>query len=172
MRVTFLGKQQEAETRSGFNEASQRQSRMTLSHPESWQQWYNKIKLNKTEKNTTKIKPKHKQWNLHSWKRKANFSELAWCDIIAILISKLLESLSNYQHMVVSHIPIFGSKHFLSQLNLFLHQGTLILWEALETVTNTRTTGSEFAFISLNQAAVQRLRLVFNWGSWDRFLTA
>lgn len=67
--------------------------------------------------------------------------------------------------MVVSHIPVFGSKHFLDQLNLFLHQGTLVLWEALETVTKTCTTGSEFAFISLNQAAVQRLALVFNWGS-------
>lgn len=67
--------------------------------------------------------------------------------------------------MVVSHIPIFGSKHFLYQLNLFLHQGTLVLWEALETVTKTCTTGSEFSFISLNQAAVQRLWLVFTGGA-------
>lgn len=73
---------------------------------ESWQHYYNKIKLNKTAKNNYN----KTQWNLHSWKRKAKFSELAWRDIIAIINSKLLESLSNYQHMVVSHIPVFWFK--------------------------------------------------------------
>lgn len=80
---------------------------------ESWQDWFNKIKLNKAAQKTT-IKQKCKQWNLHSWKRKANFSELVWRNIIAIIISKLLESLSNYKHMVVSHISVFGSKHFFT----------------------------------------------------------
>lgn len=53
--------------------------------------------------------------------------------------------------MVVSHIPVFWGvflvQNPLCRLNLLRHQGALVLWEALETVTKTGTTGAEFPFI-------------------------
>lgn len=115
------------------------------------------------------------QWDPHSCRNNANFSghvvsSLVWRNIVAIRISKSHLAITNIWLSPTS--PFFGSKHFLCRLNLFLHQGTLVLWEALEMVTKTGTTAAEFPFIGSNQTGVQRLQLVLNWGSRGRFLTA
>lgn len=117
----------------------------------------------------------HSSNETHSSRKNTNFSghivsNLVWRNIIAIIISKSHLAITNIRLSPTS--PFFGSKHFLCRLNLFLHQGTLVLWVALEMVTKTGTTGAEFPFIGLNQTGVQRLRLVLNWRSRDRFLTA